>query len=129
MKMLAKIIDENKVDIALSDDTTYYIKEGFRELDVEQGKDGQWYLSNKIPNNLKISELTESEKILKKLEQLEVETGYNRLTRDLYFNLKKLGGTTNPQVYKKMLEIDTLAKKYRKSLKEAQKTKEGDLED
>lgn len=67
--------------------------------------------------------------LLEQLEKLENDTGYNRLTRDLYFNLKKLGGTTNPQVYKKMLEIDTLAKKYRKSLKEAQKTKEGDLED
>lgn len=62
--------------------------------------------------------------LLEQLEQMESETGYNRLTRDLYFNLKKLGGTTNPQVYKKMLEIDNLAKKYRKQLK----SEEGDLE-
>ncbi|MCM1260513.1 MAG: hypothetical protein NC222_06120 [Staphylococcus sp.] len=65
--------------------------------------------------------------LLEQLEQLEKETGYNRLTRDLYFNLKKLGGTTNPNVYKKMLEIDALAKKYRKQLK-SNKTEEGDLE-
>lgn len=62
--------------------------------------------------------------LLEQLEHLESETGYNRLTRDLYFNLKKLGGTINPQVYKKMLEIDNLAKKYRKQLK----SEEGDLE-
>ena len=44
--------------------------------------------------------------LLEQLEQLESETGYNRLTRDLCFSLKKLGGSINQTVYKKMLEIE-----------------------
>lgn len=129
MKMLAKIVSENKVDVALGNDTNYYIKKGFKELNVEQGTDGQWYLSEKIPNELKVKEETEIDKKLKELEQIENETGYNRLTRDLYFSLKKLGGSINQTVYKKMLEIETLAKKYRKQLKNEQSKTNGDLED
>ena len=67
--------------------------------------------------------------LLEQLEQLESETGYNRLTRDLCFSLKKLGGSINQTVYKKMLEIETLAKKYRKQLKNEQQKINGDLED
>ena len=98
-------------------------------MDVEQGKDGQWYLSNKIPSDVKIKEPTESDKILQELEKVESSTGYNRLTRDLCFSLKKLGGSINQTVYKKMLEIETLAKKYRKQLKNEQQKVNGDLED
>lgn len=62
--------------------------------------------------------------LLEQLEQAEAETGYTRLVRDMYFNIKKLGGTTNPAVYKKMVEIDIIAKQYRKSLKEEKEENE-----
>ena len=121
MKKLAKIIDKQngKVDVALGDDKNYYLKLGFTFLDVEEAVDGQWYLSKKIPTELKQtkSDKTESETVLEELTALENKTGYTRLTRDIYFNIKKLGGTTNPNVYKKMLEVDEKAKQYRKLLK------------
>lgn len=95
---------ENLVDV--------YKRNGFSLMDVEQGKDGQWYLEGFAPK------ITEKETLLEQLENAEKETGYNRLTRDLILNVKKLGGTVNQAVYKKVLEVDALAKKYRKSLKE-----------
>lgn len=90
--------------------------------EIETNDNYNWYLKGTAPQK------SEIEIIYKQLKSLEKETGYNRLTRDLYFNLKKLGGVTNPNVYKKMLEIDALAKKYRKQLKQEQKTEDGDLE-
>ena len=119
MLKLAKIVEKEtgKVDVALGTDEKYYTKLGFTKLNVEQGTDGQWYLSKKISPELKPKEQRKSDELLKELKQLESETGYTRLIRDVYFNIKKMGGTTNQIVYKKMLEIDEKAKQYRKLLK------------
>lgn len=94
-----------------------------KDDEIETNDNINWYLKGFAPKS------SESEKILQELEKIEAQTGYNRLTRDLCFSVKKLGGSINQTVYKKMLEIETLAKKYRKQLKNEQSKTNGDLED
>lgn len=52
MKQLAKIINEQTglCDIALGDNTKFFLSQGFIELDVQKSDiDGNWYLTDKCP--------------------------------------------------------------------------------
>ena len=52
MKKLAKIINEQTglCDIALGDNTKFFLSQGFVELDVQKSDiDGNWYLTDKCP--------------------------------------------------------------------------------
>lgn len=52
MKQLAKIINEQTslCDIALGDNTEFFLSQGFVELDVQKSDiDGNWYLTDKCP--------------------------------------------------------------------------------
>lgn len=52
MKQLAKIINEQTglCDIALGDNTKFFLSQGFAELDVQKSDiDGNWYLTDKCP--------------------------------------------------------------------------------
>lgn len=52
MKQLAKIINEQTglCDIALGDNTKFFLSQGFVELDVQKSDiDGNWYLTDKCP--------------------------------------------------------------------------------
>ena len=51
MKKYAIVIDDttNKCDIALGNNTSYFLSEGFTEQEVEKGYDGAWYLAGYAP--------------------------------------------------------------------------------
>lgn len=51
LKMLkhAKIVENNLVSIFVGTDINWAIRQGFSQMDVEQGYDGNWYLSGTAP--------------------------------------------------------------------------------
>ena len=52
-------------------------KQGFKELDVEKGFDGRYYLKGKAPKE------TEESKLKKQVIDLERQTGYTRVLREI----------------------------------------------
>lgn len=49
MKKFAKLLDKPLVTIFLGTDTEWAVQNGFQEMDVEQGYDGNWYLFGHVP--------------------------------------------------------------------------------
>lgn len=69
MKKFAKIVNEETklCSVGIGTDTEFYRSLGMSELDVEQGRDGQWYLKGFAP--------------LETLEQKNEKIRQNRQTR------------------------------------------------
>lgn len=121
MKKYAIIVDNTKktVDVLLNDQDNKAIemvkRDGFELMEVEKGNDGFWYLKGYEPKD------NEQEKLLNTITALEKETGYIRLIREMYFNLKKIGFNTNFVVEEKMNKIEELAIQYRINLNKEDK--------
>ena len=67
MKKYAKVTNQQtkQCSIALGTDTDWFIKNGYREQEVEQAYNGQWYLKGYAPQE------PENEKIQKLITELE----------------------------------------------------------
>ena len=78
-------------------------KQGFYELEVEKGFDGQYYLKGKAPIE------TQESKLKKEVLELERQTGYSRILREL------ISATNVSQEVKDIAEkIEKVAIKLRK---------------
>lgn len=105
MKKYCLIIDkeEGTVDVALGNDEEYYISLGMKKRNVEQSKDGTWYLKGKA----KAREISLETKLLK-MEEVNMMP---RWQRDIIL----AEGSTYPKTIRlKAKEIEDLAIEYRK---------------
>lgn len=101
----AKITNEETkaCDVGLGTNVEYYKSLGMSEMEVEEGYDGQWYLSGYAPTK---PEPTIQEQLL----ELERATGYTRAIRELI--LAENSGASE-YVRTKAQEIETLAEQIR----------------
>lgn len=108
MILYAIIIDKEtgRVDVGLGSDEIFYASRGMKKMEVEQAKDGTWYLKGKV----KEREISLEAQLLKK----EQENMMPRWQRD---EILKKDSTYSKSIRLKAQEIENLAEQFRDSLK------------
>lgn len=97
MKKLAKIINEQTglCDIALGDNTKFFLSQGFVELDVQKSDiDGNWYLTDKCPMKSD-EEKTNARKQTFYTQFIQTSLGNYRLQPKGYANAQQAMDVTN----------------------------------